>query len=91
MPKLLCTCGKTLNYGEIPCDDEFLFISDNEFDKYSGMVDSENIFMNMKSFLKCPECNRLFFFWNGFNEKPEEFLPATRCHSPRAPEKIGKF
>jgi len=46
MPSFTCKCG------EIPCPDEWLFISDVEFDKFSGSVDAEEIYKAMKSLIK---------------------------------------
>jgi hypothetical protein len=74
MPKLQCTCGMVLNYGQIPCPDEWLLISDVEFDRYSGSVDVEKVYAAMKSLLKCPQCNRLYIFWDGFDRDPEIFI-----------------
>ena len=75
MPQIRCSCGEILKYGDIPCEIEYLFMSDTEFDKFSGMVDSEALFQRMKSFLQCPSCGRLWVFWNGYREAPQEFSP----------------
>lgn len=74
MPKIQCSCGEILRYGDIPCSIEYNFISDVEYDKYQDQIDAEELYLDMKSFLKCPECNRLQIFWNGFGEKPEEYV-----------------
>lgn len=77
MPGMRCRCGEAIPYGEIPCKDEWLFISDVEFDKFSGSVDAEEIYKTMSSFLKCPRCQRLWVFWNGFNHDPTEYTEAA--------------
>jgi hypothetical protein len=77
MPGLDCKCGHRIAYGEIPCEDEWLFISDVDFDKISGMVNSEELYRSMHSFLKCPVCGRLWVFWNGYKEPAEEYLPGS--------------
>ncbi|MNK81800.1 hypothetical protein D3C87_1015550 [compost metagenome] len=74
MPKLKCNCGEVLRYGDIPCYIEYKFISDVEYDNFENQVDSEELYMKMKSFLKCPNCDRLWLFWNGFDEQPEEYI-----------------
>lgn len=82
MPKTTCSCGEILRYGEIPCPIEWLLISDCDFDKFAGMVNSEEIYMSMKSLLRCPKCNRLWVFWDGFNNPPEEFVPKSLVGKP---------
>jgi hypothetical protein len=76
MPGLDCKCGHRISYGEIPSKDEWLFISDVDFDTFAGQVDAEQVYRAMRSFLKCPVCGRLWFFWNGFQQPAEEYLPA---------------
>jgi hypothetical protein len=43
MPKMICKCGEVLSYSEIPCKIEFKFISDLEYDKFQGEIDSEKL------------------------------------------------
>jgi hypothetical protein len=40
MPGIACACGTRISYGEIPCADEWLFISDPDFEKHPGLVDA---------------------------------------------------
>lgn len=77
MPALNCKCGQRLNYGEIPCPDEWLFISDKAFDAFSDATDAEEIYRAMSSFLKCPRCGRLWVFWDGYESTPQEFVSAV--------------
>lgn len=70
LPYINCKCGKILQYGDIPCAIEWLFISDVDFDKFQGSIDSESLYRHMNSFLKCNNCNRLYIFWNGFGNMP---------------------
>lgn len=81
MPSLSCRCGQQISYGQIPCPEEWLFVSDVDFERFSGQVDAESVYTAMNSFLKCPKCRRLWVFWNGFSAAPEEYLPAQ--HSER--------
>lgn len=74
MPKIVCTCGNTLSYSEIPCPIEYKFISDNDYDQYQDMINAEILYQQMNSFLKCPECERLWIFWNEYKDKPTEYL-----------------
>lgn len=78
MPKLQCKCDTILNLQEIPCSIEFRFISDIDFDKYHGTINVEDLYLNTKPFLKCPNCRRLWIYWNGYDADPEEYLPFSR-------------
>jgi len=76
MPGLSCTCGHHILYGEIPCKDEWLLISDVEFDGFSGLVEAEDVYRAMRSLLRCSSCGRLWVFWDGYPGLAQEFLPA---------------
>jgi hypothetical protein len=76
MPKFVCACGEIIPLGEIPCPHEWRFISDADFDRFDGMIDADEVYRSMKSFVRCPSCRRVWIFWNGFGSAPEELLPA---------------
>ncbi len=73
MPKIICSCGNILSYSEIPCSIEYKFISDSDYDKFSGSIDAEELYAQMKSFLACTTCHRLWIFWNGYQNAPTEY------------------
>jgi len=75
MPKLRCTCGEVLRYGEIPCPIEWLAISDVEYDELSEPCDLEGLYRQMTTILRCPVCDRLWAFWEGFGKPPTEYEP----------------
>ena len=75
MPSIMCNCGESLRYGEIPNPNEWLVISDVDYDDYCGDINSEALFREMKHFLKCPGCDRLWIYWDGFGSKPRSYLP----------------
>lgn len=77
MPKILCSCGTTIPFGDIPCPHMYLFISDVAYDAFAGSVDAEDVYRAMSPFLKCPHCGRLWVYWKGFKEDPQEFGPVT--------------
>lgn len=77
MPSMICKCGKKINYGNIPCIDEWLLVSDVNFDKFEGQVDAELIYREMIHALRCPECKRLWIFEKGFAEEPVEYFLVT--------------
>jgi hypothetical protein len=75
MPSIICKCGEKLRYGEIPNPIEWLTISDEAYDSYEGKIDSEDLYREMKSILRCPWCGRLWAFWNGFDCEPVSYVP----------------
>ena len=74
MPKINCKCGNIISYGEIPNPHEWLIISDVEYDSFSGSIDSEELYKQMKSMLKCEVCGRIWIFWNGFQSAPTPYF-----------------
>lgn len=75
MSALMCTCGNDLRVSEMPCKTEFIFISDSEYDRFEGDINTDKLYVQMKSFFQCTECKRLWVFWEGFNKKPTEYIP----------------
>jgi hypothetical protein len=69
MSKIKCNCGNILHLGEIPDRNEYLFLSDIEFDEIFKDLDEEKIYLNTKRFYKCPVCERLFIFWDNNKNK----------------------
>lgn len=82
MPKLLCRCGELIRFGQIPCPDEWLFVSDVEYERHSGQVDAELLYEEFRSFLLCRSCGRLWVYWNGYQELPSEYQPANEEPHP---------
>lgn len=77
-----CRCGTTLHFGTVPCEVEWKLISDVEFDRFAGMVDAEDVYSAMVSALRCSTCHRLWIFWDGFGNAPEELVsqaPASQA------------
>ena len=58
MPKMLCSCGNILQLGDIPCKIQYNFISDVDYDKIQGLVDSDELYTKMKMFIVCDSCRR---------------------------------
>jgi hypothetical protein len=52
VPKFKCKCGSILRYSNIPCDIEYKFISDVDYDKYHSSIDTEELYIKMESFIK---------------------------------------
>ena len=68
MPKIVCECKNIIDLGGIPSENQFLIISDMDFDKFQGLVDAEAIYKEFKVVAKCQKCERLHIFWNGFDK-----------------------
>lgn len=45
-------------------------ISDVVYDSYTGMIDAEVLYKDMKSTFVCNQCEGLWIFWNGFQANP---------------------
>lgn len=76
MPGTICTCGSVVKYGEIPNPNEWLMISDEEYDQYPDTIDSEKLYMSFKHILTCSNCGSLLVYWNGFNQEPAIYNPS---------------
>jgi hypothetical protein len=70
MPKIKCVCECIISLSEIPSPNQYLIISDIEMDNYVGKVDIEQLYMEMKIVVKCPNCGRLHIFNEGFDKAP---------------------
>ncbi|WP_281282209.1 hypothetical protein [Aliikangiella marina] len=44
MPAYMCKCGTGVSVGEVPCDKQWNFISNVQFDKYEESIDSEELY-----------------------------------------------
>jgi hypothetical protein len=75
MPNMLRTCGHRISYGEIPCRNQWLLISEDFYDQFSGEVDAEIIYRAMLPILRCPNCERLWIFWEGFAKPVSAYKP----------------
>lgn len=73
MPKIKCKCDHVIPLGEIPSPHQLMIISDVEYDQFQGSVDAEEIYMAMDIVVKCPNCQRLHVFWDGFSNLPEVY------------------
>ncbi|WP_413208407.1 hypothetical protein [Rhodospirillum sp. A1_3_36] len=70
MPSIICRCGNRLRFGVIPNSLEWLIISDSDYEKIEGNIDSEELYMKFKSIIKCDNCRKIWIYWNGFQDEP---------------------
>ncbi|WP_299107024.1 hypothetical protein [uncultured Tenacibaculum sp.] len=73
MSKFKCKCRKIIRLNQIPNPNEWLIISDIDYDNYSGMIDSEKLYTKMESMFKCFNCGRLWVFWDGLDLEPTSY------------------
>ena len=74
MPKLLCKCGNVIKANDIPNPNQYMIISDTDFEKYSEVKDLYDLYIKMTIVLKCSACHRLWIFWDGFSAPPQPYL-----------------
>jgi hypothetical protein len=55
MPKMVCSSGNILRFGDIPYGIQYNFISDVDYDKIQGQVDAEELLLKMKMFFVCED------------------------------------
>lgn len=75
MPGFKCKCGNIIKYGAIPNPQEWLLISDVQYDSFQGNIDSEELYDQFKSVFVCTNCERIWIFWKGFDFPPSGYLP----------------
>jgi|CXWL01.1.fsa_nt_gi hypothetical protein len=91
MPAILCKCSRRISLGAIPCEHEWLFINDVEYDKMTtspampaGGSDpyrsteediTDVLYRTMRRFVLCPDCGRLWVYWQGYKQEPQEYMP----------------
>jgi hypothetical protein len=81
MAKFRCACDHIVRTsGEIPNPNEWKILSDTDFDRFSGLVDAEEVYLACQSMFRCSNCGRLWVYWNGFEQEPTCYQP---CESPQ--------
>lgn len=77
MPNIKCKSGNIVGMGEILNPNEWLIISDVDYELYSGSIDSENLYRQMKSMLICNQRNKLWIYWKGDGKEPVAYIVDT--------------
>ena len=77
MPKILCTCGDTIPFHRLDEPNEWMMINAAALYQLPDSARKSEIFPQLTGMLKCPVCGRLWVFWEGFGENPQEYLPIT--------------
>jgi hypothetical protein len=76
MAKYLCVCGEEIRTsGDIPNPIEWLYISDVDYDDYSGMVDRQEPYRAFGHAFVCPRSGHIWIFKEGFDGDPTGYAP----------------
>jgi hypothetical protein len=87
MSKFRCVCGYTIAIsGGIPNPDEWLFISDAEFDEVRGTVDAEVLYKRFRRAFVCPASGHIWVFHDMTDPRPVGYAPINGPNrDPQAP------
>jgi hypothetical protein len=76
MAKWVCKCGTTIrSSGTIPNPTQWMLMSDQDLDAFTGLVQAEDIYTNMTTAFRCPTCDRLHIFWQGWDAPATVYAP----------------
>ena len=76
MSRFLCVCGHEIRIsGEIPNPDEWLSISDVDYERWSGEIDAEQLYHSFRRAYLCPVSHHLWLFRHGLTGKPKLYAP----------------
>jgi hypothetical protein len=76
MSKFRCVCGHALSTsGEIPNPDEWLFMSDVEFEEVRGDVDAEVLYRRFGRAYVCPASGHIWVFERPDDASPKGYAP----------------
>ena len=80
MAKYRCPCGAQIRTsGEIPNPDEWLLISDTQFESVRAEpIAPEILYPQMIHAWKCSDCGRLLIFWDDMANDPIWYEPFVR-------------
>ena len=76
MSKIRCVCGEVITLsGDIPNPAEWLYMSDTDYHAYSGLVDSEELYLKFGRAFVCPASGHIWVFSDGMDEDPVGYAP----------------
>ncbi|GMU25073.1 MAG: hypothetical protein AMXMBFR13_51440 [Phycisphaerae bacterium] len=76
MPSYLCKCSKRIDYTKIPADASYHLVADEDVDILEDIVTHTAQWQKGIQVLRCPQCDRLWVFWQGFGSAPTEYVNA---------------
>jgi hypothetical protein len=71
MPSYLCKCDARIDYTAIPAPCSYFLIEDRAADVEQDLITWRT--ENALNVLKCPDCGRLWIFWDGMQNAPTEY------------------
>jgi hypothetical protein len=78
MAKFVCVCGTIIRTsGDVPNRNEWKLLSDVDFDRYSGRVDVEELYLAGTIAFRCPVSDHLWIYWDGFDKAPQLYEPIS--------------
>jgi hypothetical protein len=83
MPAIMCICNYKISYTSIPAPDMWLCVSDVEYDSCFNKIDAQELYTKFTHMHKCPNCERLWIFWNGYGLSPTVYkveLDKEKCN-----------
>lgn len=89
MAKFVCVCGTVISTrGEIPNPNQWLMVSDIDFDAMSGLLEAEVIYRSATLAFRCPASDHLWVYWEGFDRPPRLYAPAPGAErgAPEPPD-----
>jgi hypothetical protein len=75
MAKFLCKCGETLRIsGAIPNPIESHIIPDSDLEAFvESARDADGLYPSGIPMLRCPNCDRLWIYWDGWDGPPNVY------------------
>lgn len=76
MARWVCSCGEAIqSSGPIPHPYQWMLMSDQDFDAFTGLVQAEDVYSNATVAFRCPHCDRLHVFWQGIEADATVYAP----------------
>ena len=82
MPSYLCKCNKRIDYTTIPAESSYHLLADEDVEIEEDIVTRNAAWSRAVQVLRCPNCDRLWVFWDGFHEAPTEYFNAGQDTRP---------
>jgi hypothetical protein len=59
----------------IPHPYQWMLTSDQDFDAFTGLVQTEDVYNNATIAFRCPQCDRLHVYWRGIEGDATAYAP----------------
>lgn len=76
MARFRCVCDYSISTSNgIPNPNEWHCLSDTDFQAFTELVNSEDIYMQSTIMYRCPNSGHPWIFWDGFDRAPALYDP----------------